>query len=109
MADTLKVLGQSAPSATTLTTLYTVPAATTTVCSSIVVCNQAASAGTFRVSVRVAGAANTAKQYIYYDVPIGANVTFTSTIGISLGATDVVSVYASSANMSFNLFGLERA
>lgn len=109
MADTLKVLGQSNPSATTLTTLYTVPAATTAVCSSIVVCNQAASAGTFRVSVRVAGLAATAKQYLYYDVSIPANDTFTATIGISLAATDVVSVYASSATMSFNLFGVERA
>ena len=109
MADTLKVLGQSNPSATTLTTLYTVPAATTAVCSSIVVCTQAASAGTFRVSVRVAGAADTAKQYLYYDTAIAANDTFVATIGVSLAATDVVSVYASSATMSFNLFGVERA
>lgn len=108
MADTIKVLGQSNPSATTLTTLYTVPASTTAVCSSIVVCNQAASAGTFRVSVRVAGLADTAKQYLYYDVTIAANDTFTAVIGISLGAADVVSVYASSGTMSFNLFGVER-
>ena len=109
MADTLKVLGQSNPSATTLTTLYTVPAATSAVCSSIVVCNQAASAGTFRIAVRVAGAAIAAKQYLYYDTAIAANDTFVATIGISLAATDVVSVYASSATMSFNLFGVERA
>ena len=108
MADTLKVLGQSAPSATTLTTLYTVPAATTTVCSSIVVCNQAASAGTFRVSVRVAGAADATKQYLYYDTAIAANESLVATLGISLGAADVVSVYASSASQSFNLFGVER-
>ena len=40
MSDTLKVLGQQAPAGTTETILYTVPAATQTTISSIVVCNR---------------------------------------------------------------------
>ena len=55
MPTTYKVLGQSNPSATTLTTLYTVPAATNAVVSSITVANLAATAATFRIAVRVAG------------------------------------------------------
>lgn len=107
MTDTLKVLGQVNPAATTLTTLYTVPAATTTTVSSVVVCNQAASAGTFRISIQVAAAADNAKQYLYYDQSVGANDTFVATVGITLGATDVVKVYASSTSQSFSLFGVE--
>ena len=107
MAITRKVLGQANPSATSLTTLYTVPASTSTVCSTLTVCNQAAVSGTFRASVRVAGAADNAKQYLFYDAPIDANGTVALTIGLTLTATDIVSVYASSATMSFSLFGEE--
>lgn len=105
--ETLKVLGQSNPSATTLTTLYTVPASTSTVLSTITVANQAASSGTFRVAIRPAGAGIAAQHYIAYDVTIPANDTIVLTLGITLATTDVVSVYASSANMSFNAFGSE--
>jgi hypothetical protein len=108
MADTTKVLAQTNPSATTLTDSYTVPASTATVISSVVICNQAAVAASFRVSVAIAGAGDTAKQYLYYDESLAANDTFIATIGITLAATDVVRVYASNATMSFNLFGLER-
>ena len=107
MPTTYKVLGQSNPSATTATTLYTVPAATSTIVSTITVCNQAASAGTYRIAVRVAGAALAASQYLAYDVSIPANATDTLTLGVTLAATDVVTVYASSANFSFSAFGSE--
>jgi hypothetical protein len=40
MATTYKVLGQLNPAATTPTTLYTVPASTSTVVSTITICNQ---------------------------------------------------------------------
>lgn len=107
MATALKVLGQSAPLATTLTTLYTVPGATSAVCSSLVVTNRSAVSVTFRVAVRPAGAAIANEHYLYYDVALGKNDTFVATIGITLATTDVVSVYASTANLSFNLFGQE--
>ena len=105
MATTLKVLGQSAPSAASLTTLYTVPGSTTAVCSSIVVCNRSSVATTFRIAVRPAGAAISNEMYLYYDVSISGNDTFVGTIGLTLGATDIVSVYATLATLSFNLFG----
>jgi hypothetical protein len=106
MAETLKVLAQLTPSATTLTDCYTVPGATKAAISSISVCNRS-TAATFRISVAIAGAANDNKQYIYYDTPIPANETLMATVGISLGAADVIRVYASSANLSFNIFGIE--
>lgn len=107
MATTLKVLGQAAPSATTLTTIYTVPALTSTACSSIVVCNRSATATSFRIAVQPAGASISNQHYLYYDVTIAGNDTFIATIGISLATTDVVSVYAGLATLSFSLFGQE--
>ena len=107
MPTNYKVLGQSNPSATTASTLYTVPSATQAVVSTITVANQAASAATYRIAVRVAGATLAASQYIAYDVSLPANASDTLTLGITLGATDVLTVYASSATMSFAAFGSE--
>ncbi len=107
MADVSKVLAQTIPNATTSTDHYTVPAATSTVISSIVVTNQSATATTFRISVAVAGAVLATKQYLYYDVAIGGNDTFIFTGGITLAATDVIRVYATLATLSFNTFGIE--
>lgn len=109
MATVYKVLGQSNPSATTATTLYTVPSATSTVVSTIVICNQAAATATFRISVRQAGAAQTAAMYIAYDVALGANDSTALTLGLTLATTDVITVYASSATVSFAAFGSEIA
>lgn len=109
MATTYKVLGQSNPSATTATTLYTVPAATSAIVSTITVCNQATTAATYRIAVRINGAALTAAQYIAYDVSLPANASDTLTLGVTLGAADVISVYSSSATMSFSAFGSEIA
>jgi hypothetical protein len=107
MATTYKVLGQVNPSATTATTLYTVPASTSTVLSTITVCNQAAAAATFRVAIRPAGATLAAIHYISYDSTVAANDTTALTIGVTLATTDVITVYASTATVSFNAFGSE--
>lgn len=102
-----KVLAQSNPSATTATTLYTVPASSSAVISTITVCNQAASAGTYRIAVRPAGAALATQHYVAYDIAIAANDTTALTLGITLAATDVVTVYASASTMSFHAYGSE--
>lgn len=107
MADVFKTLAQVNPAATTLTTLYTVPAVTSTTISSVVVCNQAATDATFRISVQVAGAVDNAKQYLYYDTIVEANDSFVATIGMTLATTDIVKVYASSTTLSFTAFGVE--
>lgn len=107
MATTIKVLGQSDPSAAALTTLYTVPLATQAVGSSILVCNRDAVATTFRVAVSPAGAGISDEQYIYYDVDINGNDTFAATLGITMEASTIVRVYATLATLSFNLFGQE--
>lgn len=105
--NTYKILGQAAPAATTPSDLYTVPASTSAVISSIVICNRGSVATTFRVSVAAAGAATSDEDYLYYDVTLAGNDTFIATVGITLATTDKVRVYAGNANLSFNLFGTE--
>ena len=107
MPAAYKVLGQSNPAATTLTTLYTVPASTSTVVSTIVIANLSTSAATFRVAIRPAGATVANQHYIAYDAAVAANDSVFLTLGVSLATTDVVSVYASSANVAFAVFGSE--
>lgn len=107
MSESFKVLGQAAPSINTLTALYTVPAATSTTISSITICNSTSSTIKFRVSIAVANAADSLKQYIFYDVSIIKNNSIAATLGITLAATDVVKVYSDTANVAFNLFGVE--
>ena len=107
MADSLKVLGQLDPSATTVTILYTVPDMSQTTVSSIIVANRTGSAITFRLSVHVAGASADDKQYLYYDKSVAANDTLNIVIGITLNQADVVKVYTSAVDMSFNMFGCE--
>ena len=107
MPTTYKVLGQVAPSATTATTLDTVPSATQCVVSTIAVCNRAATAATYRIAVRPAGATLANEHYIAYDAPLAANNSTFITVGVTLAATDVITVYASTANLSFSAFGTE--
>lgn len=106
---TYKILGQSAPSATTSTDLYTVPSATETIVSSLVITNRAATAATYRISVSANGAALSNEQYLVYDATINGNDTVSLSLGITIDATDKIRVYASSANLSFNAFGTEIA
>jgi hypothetical protein len=106
MATTYKVLGQQNPAATTLTTLYT-STSVETVVSTVTVANLAGSAATFRLLVQpsadVGAAAN--KQYLAYDVTVGATDTTTLTLGLTLASGDVLKIYASTATLAFNAFG----
>jgi len=104
---TYKTLGQAAPAANVFTDLYTTPAATQTVMSTLAVCNRATASCTYRVAVRVGGAALNAAHYLVYDASLPGNQTTTLTIGIAMAATDVLTVSASSPNVTFAGFGVE--
>jgi hypothetical protein len=108
MASVYKVLAQTAPSATTESTLYTVPAGYSAVVSTIAITNQAGSSGTYRIAVRpAADSTTTQKHYIVYGATVAASDSILLTLGLTLATGDVVRVYASSANMSFSAFGSE--
>jgi glucose-6-phosphate dehydrogenase assembly protein OpcA len=107
MPTNYKVLGQSNPAATTLTTLYTVPSATEAVVSSIVIANLTSSAATFRIAIRPDGASITNSHYIAYDITVGASDSTVLTLGLTLNAADVISVYASTTSLTFSAYGSE--
>jgi hypothetical protein len=107
MAYTYKVLAQSAPSATTNTDIYTVGSGKQAIVSTITVANRSATARTYRIAIRPAGDVLANQHYIAYDVTVGGNDTTPLTIGVTLTATDVITVYASAADLSFGIFGSE--
>jgi len=107
MANAYKVLGQIAPSANTDTTLYTVPASTQAVVSTIVVANRTDSESLYRIAVRPAGATIANEHYLAFNVEVAASDSLSLTLGITLDATDVITVRSNSANLTFNVFGSE--
>ena len=108
MPFTYKVLGQSAPNASSTANVYTVPAATQAVISSIVVTNRNSAANaTYRLAVQPAGAVLANQHYIAYDAPVSALDSVALTLGVTMGNTDVLSVYSANANISFSVFGSE--
>lgn len=106
MPTVYKILGQLNPSATTETNLYTAGAAA--VVSSIVICNQTASAATYRIAVRPsADGSTTAKHWVVYGATVAASDSTILTVGLTLATGDKVQVYASTGNLSFSAFGSE--
>ena len=105
MADALKVLGQLAVPATTLSAVYTAPSQATV--SSISFCNTSGSTITFRLSIAPGNAGDTLSQYIYYDLQIGAKDTFIATVGCTLASSDVIRAYADLTGLSISVFGVE--
>lgn len=107
MTTVYKVLGQSAPSANTATTLYTVPSANSAVCSSIVICNTSGANANVSVQVAVANAASSTSQYIVFNNTVANQDTLFMTLGVTMAATDVVRCESTEANVAFQLFGSE--
>lgn len=103
-----KILGQAHLTTTSDANIYTVPAATETVVSTIVVANIGTVATTFNLAVREDGDTLDNKHYIAKGVPIAASDSTTLTLGITMDASDVITAAAGTANaLSFNVFGSE--
>ena len=108
MPTTYKVLGQSAPTTTAEATLYTVPAATQAVVSTITVSNLISSAANATINICVNGAASANANTIVKTLPVSGLSTIAFTLGITLGAADVIRVTSGTADaLSFQAFGSE--
>ena len=108
MATSYKVLGQAALTPTTNTDVYTVPADTEAVVSTIVVANLDVANASFRLAVRPLGAAIANQHYIAYDIILPASDSTTLTLGVTMSATDVITAYSSAgSSVSINIFGSE--
>jgi hypothetical protein len=106
MPTSYKVLGQLLP-ASTSGTLYTVPAATDTVVSTINVVNTGSTTSDISIAIRPAGATIETKNYVVRSLPLAAKAVFTYTAGITLDATDVITVESTTNDVAFNAFGSE--
>lgn len=111
MATTYKRLGAVASSGVigTADTLYTVPAATATVVSTISICNTSASSATYSIAVSTTTSFVTAG-YVVYQATIAGNDTVGLTFGMTLDATNKYLLCSSSASTTvFSAFGSEIA
>jgi hypothetical protein len=110
MATTYKVLGQASPANTNNADLYTVGAGKQAVVSTLQVANVNTEEALIRVFVRIAGAAAAASNAVAWDVSVPGNSVLALTTGMTLGATDVITVRSSVANaLTISLFGSEIA
>lgn len=108
MATTYKILGQAEPADTSNADLYTVPASTEAIISTLIISNNTATEAAFRIFVREAGAAAATSNSIAYDTIIGANTQVAFTLGLTLSATDIITVRSSTGGaLTFSAFGSE--
>ena len=107
MTTKLKVLGQVNPTANTWNLVYTVPASNTAVVSTISICNTGTNNALFSIAVQPANAAISTKHYIAYNTTVPAYDTIALTLGVGLGASDVISANVSTANIAVSAFGSE--
>ena len=108
MATNYKVLGQAALTAETETVVYTVPAGTQAVISTIVIANRNSVANSFRLAVRESGAPLSDEHYVAFDTAVAGNDSTNLTLGLTLSATDIITVYGGAAStLSVSVFGSE--
>jgi hypothetical protein len=106
-----KILGQIQPTGNILTTIYTVPAATNTMISTITICNQSANTVSINVAANVSGSAVTTRNFIVSGYSLGAAETLVLEPRVSLNVGSILSANVTganaSSNVSINAFGVE--
>ena len=106
-----KILGQIQPTGNILTTIYTVPASTNTVVTTITICNQSANTVSINVAANVSGSAVTTRNFIVSGYALGAAETLVLEPRISLNVGSILSANITganaSSNVSINAFGVE--
>jgi hypothetical protein len=107
MATNYKILGQLNPTANVLSAVYTVPSANQAVISTIIVCNQSIADAAYSIAVVPGGETDNVKHYIVRGGAVPAADALAFSLGLSLGAGDVVRANTTSGNLSFSIFGAE--
>lgn len=107
MAEALKVSQATIAVADTEQSLYVVPASTTTVVSSLVVCNRSVSKVTYRWAVVPAGGAAAAANWQEFDSELPANESAFRTLGVTLPTSAEIRIQADSTSVSFSLYYVE--
>ena len=114
MATTYKQLGAAAGNGTigTGAQLYAASgtAGTSTVVSSIVICNTSSTAATYSIAINTAANTYAAGRYVVYQATIAGNDTVALTLGLVLDPTNRYLNVSSSANtVNFSAYGAENS
>lgn len=108
MSNSYSILGQVDLTTNALTDVYTVPSGKQAVISSIILANRTGSATSFKIALRPQGNSVTNAMYIAYNIPLSASDSTTLNLGLTLNASDVISVEAATENaVSVNISGTE--
>lgn len=100
---TYKVV-QANPAAGTAVDLYTVPSDKQAVISTLTVCNHGTTIADYDLLIRPAGASATNSHILAAGVAIAVSDTTFITAGIALGTADVLTVEATTADVTFMAF-----
>lgn len=95
---------QGTASTGTYATLYTTPAATQAVISSLVITNQSSSAVTVRIGMETSATTPSASEFLVYDAAIAGNDTVALTLGITMPASNFIRVASSASTCNFTAF-----
>ena len=95
---------QGTASTGTYATLYTTPAATEAVISSLVITNQSSSAITVRIGLDATAGTPGASEWLVYDAAIAGNDTVALTLGVTLDAEKYIRVSSSADTCNFSAF-----
>lgn len=113
MATAYKILGQTLPTANTLSNVYVVPTSTSAIVSTITICNQGSANANVDIVVRPVNEALANKHYLLKGVTIPRADTLVISPGLTLNASVILAVNnavhtgETAANLSFNAFGVE--
>jgi hypothetical protein len=103
MGAIYKILGQTTGSLSDVN-LYTVPIGSSSILSTVTICNTSVTASSYRLAAIPSGSTLANKHYIAYETSVSANDTTALTLGITLGSEDKLNIYGS-GSLSFSVFG----
>lgn len=95
---------QGTASTGTYATLYNTPASTEAIISTIVICNTAATAATYRIGLDTTAGTPGASEWLVYDADVAANDTVALTLGVCLDAGKYIRVSSSANTVTFSAF-----
>jgi len=95
---------QGTASTGTYATLYTTPAATQAVISSLVITNQSSSSITVRIGLDTTEGEPSASEWLVYDAAIAGNDTVALTLGVTMDASKFIRVSSSADTCNFTAF-----
>ena len=108
MTETLKILGQACPSASTPGQLYAVPGSVAAVLSRLVICNQNSSIAKARVWALKSGDTLGTTQYLVWDMAlVPGDPPGEVLAGFTIATGDALWVQSDIGGVSFNAVGSE--